>query len=345
MQKPVTMKDIAKRLSVTSVTVSKALSGKEGVSDELRKEIIQAAKEMGYRKHLVSKESKEGSTHNVGILISERHMKGDCAYMRIQQEICRQLLQNGYYGIVELVAHHEEEEGTLPKILQDSKVDGLILLAQMRPSYVNRLLSADLPYIFVDFFYENYHADAVICDNVYGGYSLTNHLISLGHRNIVFVGNPMYSTVVMDRYLGYYKALMEHGLTMDSSLVIHDYSDFGERNDLVINPELATAYVCSTCETAYRLMKHLQERGVKVPEQASIVGFDEDLYTTLSNPPLTTFSIDIPLMALSAAQSIVSKIENPEFHFGRKTISGSLEIRQSSSRITPADWDSLNKFG
>src|SRR5690554_3618799 len=99
MQRPVTMKDIAKRLSVTSVTVSKALSGKEGVSEELRKKIIQTAKDMGYRKNLVAKDMRDGTTHNVGILISERHMKGDCAYMRIQQEICRQLLHQGYYGI------------------------------------------------------------------------------------------------------------------------------------------------------------------------------------------------------------------------------------------------------
>ena len=92
-------------------------------------------------------------------------------------------------------------------------------------------------------------------------------------------------------------------------------------------------------------MKILQERGVSIPEQASVVGFDEDLYTTLSIPPLTTFSVDLPLMALSAAESIVTKIENPSFHFGRKTISGSLFIRESSARIIPADWDSLNHFG
>jgi LacI family transcriptional regulator len=92
-------------------------------------------------------------------------------------------------------------------------------------------------------------------------------------------------------------------------------------------------------------MQLLQGQGLQVPEQISIVGFDEDLYTTLSNPPLTTFSVDIPLMALSAAESIINKIENPESHFGRKTICGSLAVRKSSARITPAEWDSLSRFG
>lgn len=345
MQKPVTLKDIAKKLSVSSVTVSKALSGKEGVGDELRLKIIQVAKEMGYKKNLIAKNMKDGTTNNVGILVSKRHIKGDCAYMRIQQELSTQLLERGYYGIVELISIEDEENSTLPKLLTNNKVDGLVLLGQMRPSYVNAILEEGLPYLFLDFFYENYKADAVISDNMYGGYSLTSHLLFLGHRSIAFVGNPLYSNVVMDRYLGYYKATMEQGIPLDTRLVIHDVNDLGEHTQLSLPDPQPTAYVCSTCETAYRLMKILQERGVSIPEQASVVGFDEDLYTTLSIPPLTTFSVDLPLMALSAAESIVTKIENPSFHFGRKTISGSLFIRESSARIIPADWDSLNHFG
>lgn len=345
MQKPVTLKDIAAKLSISSVTVSKALSGKEGVGDDLRQTIIHVAREMGYRKNLAAKQLKDGSTHNVGILISKRHIKGDCAYLRIQQELSSQLLQQGYYGIVEIISPEEEESSSLPKLLINNKVDGFIFLGQMRPSYVNAILEEGLPYLFLDFFYENYSADAIISDNVYGGYSLTSHLLFLGHKHIAFVGNPLYSNVVMDRYLGYYKATMEQGIPLDTNLVIHDINGLGEHIPFTLPQPQPTAYVCSSCETAYRLMKKLQEQGVNIPAEASIVGFDEDLYTTLSIPALTTFSVDLPLMALSAAESIISKIENPSFHFGRKTISGSLTIRESSARIIPADWDSLNYFG
>lgn len=345
MQKPVTLKDIAKKLSVSSVTVSKALSGKEGVSEELRQKIVLVAKEMGYKKNLIAKSMKDGTTNNVGILVSKKHIKGDCAYMRIQQELSNQLLQKGYYGIVELISAEDEETSTLPKLLINNKVDACILLGQLRPSYVNAILEEGLPYLFLDFFYENFKADAVISDNMYGGYSLTSHLLFLGHKAIAFVGNPLFSNVVMDRYLGYYKATMEQGINLDTNLVIHDVNDLGEHLPLILPDPQPTAYVCSTCETAYRLMQMLQDQGVDIPGQASIVGFDEDLYTTLSNPPLTTFSVDLPLMALSAAESIVTKIENPNFHFGRKTISGSLSIRESAARIIPPEWDSLNHFG
>ena len=345
MNKQVTMKDIANRLSVSSVTVSKALGGKDGVGDELRQNIIQVAKEMGYRKNLIAKDMRDGTTHNVGILIGERHMQGDCAYMRIQQELNKHLLNQGYYGIVELISADDEETGEAPRLVCDNKVDALVLLGQLRPSYVKTILAFGLPYVFVDFFYENYQADEVISDNMYAGYSLTNHLLSLGHRTIAFVGNPMYSNVVMDRYLGYYKALMEQGIVLDEALVLHDCNELGQRVALSLPKKGTTAYVCASCETAYRLMQLLQGQGLQVPEQISIVGFDEDLYTTLSNPPLTTFSVDIPLMALIAAESIINKIENPESHFGRKTICGSLAVRKSSARITPAEWDSLSRFG
>ncbi len=339
------MKDIATRLSVSTVTVSKALGGKEGVSEEVRQQIVNVAKEMGYRKNLIAKDMRDGTTHNVGILIGERHMQGDCAYVRIQQELNKQLLSQGYYGIVELISSEAEETGQTPRLVYDNKVDALVFLGQLRPSYVKTVLGFGLPYIFVDFFYENYQADAVISDNMYGGYSLTNHLLALGHRSIAFVGNPMYSNVVMDRYLGYYKALMEQGIVLDQSLVLHDCNEQGQRVDLMTPEQSPSAYVCASCETAYRLMQLLQSQGMDVPRQVSVVGFDEDLYTTLSNPPLTTFSVNIPLMALSAAESIINKIENPDSCLGRMTLCGSLVVRQSSARITPAEWDSLRRFG
>ena len=126
-------------------------------------------------------------------------------------------------------------------------------------------------------------------------------------------------------------------------VVLHDCNE-RQRVDLSL-PRKYYRLCVRKLRDNYRLMQLLQGQGLQVPEQISIVGFDEDLYTTLSNPPLTTFSVDIPLMALSAAESIINKIENPESHFGRKTICGSLAVRKSSARITPAEWDSLSRFG
>ncbi|MFA5447028.1 MAG: substrate-binding domain-containing protein [Sphaerochaeta sp.] len=345
MQKPVTLKDIAIRLSVSTVTVSKALSGKDGVSDELRQEIIKTAKEMGYRKNLSAKNMRDGKTNNVGILICERHLQNDDTYTRLQQQISKQLLQRGYYAIAELISTADEELGTEPRLLADNKVDALILLGQMRLSYVQMARSFSLPTLFVDFFYENLQADAVICDNLYGGYSLTSHLIQLGHSAIAFVGNPMFSTVVMDRYLGYYKALMESGIASQQGWVINDSDEFGTRLVVDAPIEGVTAYVCSSCESAYRLIQMLEAQGLEVPAQISVVGFDEDLYASLSSPPLTTFSVDPMVMAQSAAQSIIAKLENPRSQLGRMTISGELHIRHSSGPNTPKEWSRLNRFG
>lgn len=345
MQKTVTLKDIATRLSVSTVTVSKALSGKEGVSDELRRLIVETAKEMGYRKNLAAKNMRDGKTNNIGILICERHLQNDDAYTRLQQQISKQLLERGYYAITELVSAHDEELGTEPRLLVDNKVDALILLGQMRLSYVQMARTFSLPILFVDFFYENLQADAVICDNLYGGYTLTSHLIQLGHSSIAFVGNPMFSTVVMDRYLGYYKALLESGIAFQQSQIINDSDEFGNRLPIEAPIADVSAYVCSSCESAYRLIQMLQRQSIEVPAQVSVVGFDEDLYASLSSPPLTTFSVDSMVMAQSAAQSIITKLENPHPQLGRMTISGQLHVRHSSGPITPKEWSLLNRFG
>lgn len=339
------MRDIAQRMGVSTVTVSKALGGKEGVSDKVREEIIAVATEMGYKKNLVAKDMRDGTTHNIGILISERHSKSGYSSMKIQQELSKQLLDNSYYAIFEVIEPEYEESGKPPRLILENKVDGIIILGQLRPSYVNIILSSRLPAIFVDFSQDQYPVDTIICDNVYGGYVLTNHLLSLGHRRIAFIGNPMYSTAVMDRYLGYYKALMEQGVEFDPALVIHDTNEFGHEVEMNLPTADETAYVCLTCQRAYQIMKDLQQNGLKIPEKISVVAFDEDHFATLSNPPLTTFSVDVSVMAATAAQTILSRVKHLNASFARKTISGKLTIRQSSTRNTPAGWDTLRRFG
>ena len=339
------MKDIATRLGVSTVTVSKALGGKDGVGDKLREEILVTAEQMGFKKNTSATGMRDGKTHNIGILVSERYGRNDSASLRLQQEMSKQLLANGYYAILEVIDHSYEETGTMAHLLKDNKVDGIIILGQLRPSYVKLLLTEELPTIFVDFSQEQHHLDTVICDNVYGGYVLTNHLLSLGHRNIAFVGNPMYSTVIMDRYLGYYKALMEQGIEFDSDLVIHNTDEMGDAIALTLPRNEETAYVCVSCESAYRLIQQLKTQGIEIPANISIVSFDEDHFTTLSDPPLTTFSVDPTVMGTIAVQTIISRIKDPAGPYARKIITGSLQVRSSSARHSPAGWDTLRRFG
>jgi len=127
----VRMKDIASALNISTVTVSKALSDKEGVSIELREKIKETAEAMGYRYNRLAKGMKEGKSYNIGVLIAERYTinDGDAFYLKIYQNIVKILSNRNYYGIMELVTAEDENNGTIPNVILDNKVDGIIVEA------------------------------------------------------------------------------------------------------------------------------------------------------------------------------------------------------------------------
>lgn len=346
MKKNITMRDIADKLNISAVTVSKALSDRDGVGDKLREEIKTIAEQMGYRKNVLAKDMKEGITHNIGILIPERYMQNEGPYIKCQQKVSRHLMRNNYYGIMEVISKDMELLLTLPKLIIDRKVDAVIFMGQMKPDYVREISEhIGIPYILFDFYYENMTADAIIGDNLHGGSALASHLIALGHRRIGFIGNILANGAVMERFLGYYKTLLENGIEFRRDWILDDKDDYDENIDIALPEDMPSAFISSSDETAYRFISMLQGRSVRVPEDVSVVGFGDSLYASLSRPKLTTFSIDIDQMAQSAADGIIAKLHSPETAVGRKVIGGELITRQSSARRMRSTWKSLNRFG
>ena len=147
MRNLVTMKDIADELDITVMSVSKALSGKDGVSEDLRARILAKAEELGYKKSPGSNND-DGTSHNIGILIAERSMNANASYMSLQQPLITNLTQLNYYGITEIISDETEANLTLPKILKENKVSAFIILGQMSKEYVKVLNDTNKPFLF-----------------------------------------------------------------------------------------------------------------------------------------------------------------------------------------------------
>ena len=337
MNKNVTMRDISKKLGISTVTVSKAISNKEGVGQELKAKILQVANEMGYRKNVLASDLREQVAHNIGLLVNSSSQNSQV----LEHEISKNLLSNGYYSIIEVIGTDQSRS----KILEDNKVDAIILIGAMKPAFVNAILATGVPCILVDFFYDASHLDSIIGDNLYGAYTLTKHLLALGHQKIGFVGNPHVDDQTMDRYLGYSKAINESGITMKADWQINDTNDYGEPLSLSLSKPYPTALVCSHSEMAYKYIAYFKKQGIDIPSEISIVGFEDDIFSTLSSPQLTVFSIDYNEMANTACSAIIKKIENPSYHFGRKTIGGKLIIRESSSKTSDTLASEIDLFG
>lgn len=330
MNKNITMRDIALKMGVSSVTVSKALNDKDGVSDELKEKIKLAAWEMGYRINSVAKSMREGLTYNVGVIIPERFTDTtQTFYLRLYQEIAVALQQHNYYGILHILSHHDEENLNLPRIYHEQKVDGFIMLGQVSKEYIEIIEPIELPKMFLDFYDEHSDIDAIITDNFYGAYELTNTLIRQGHRDIAYVGNLYSTSSIQDRFLGYYKSLLEHRLELKPEWIVKDRDEQGSFVELELPKQMPSAFVCNCDQVAHLLLQKLQASGYRVPADCSIVGFDNDIYATLSEPHLTTVEVDIHQMASTAVQSMLKKIRTPETRFGRVLVQGNIIVRDS----------------
>lgn len=334
MKKSIKMSDIAEKLNISIVTVSKALADKDGVSDELRLKIKQLAGEMGYTYNSTAKSLKEGHTYNIGILVPERFLgKTMSFYWVLYQNISKELMKKDYYAIFEILKLADEENLILPKMIQDQKVDGIIILGQAKRNYVKAVKETDVPMICMDFYENIPDVDTIVTDNFYGTYLLTDYLIENGHRDIGFVGNIKATSSIQDRYLGYYKALIENDIPYNSHWTISDRIDSGAYIEIALPDKMPTAFVCNCDETAYRLIKELQQSGFRVPEDISVVGFDNYLISEICDPPITTVEVDMKAMAQTGVEMIVQRINHIHYKTGRRLISGKIIIKNSVKNI------------
>jgi len=334
LSKSISMSDIAKELGISKVSVSKALSDKEGVSDELRQKIKEVARQMGYRFSASARSLKTHRQNNIGILISEKYiMDKEAYYFTVSSEIIRELDEYGNSGIMEIVTYEAEEQVIYPRVYNENKVDGIIVLGQMSMDYLKMIDHIDIPVIFLDFYVKELTTDAVVVDNFFISYQLTNCLISKGHKSIGYVGTINATSSIQDRYLGYYKSLIENNIPLNDDYVIPDRDHQGKFIEFDLPDELPTAFVCNCDRVAFSLIDALKKKGKRVPEDCSVVGFDNSIFSTLSSPQITTVDNNIDQMVETAVKVITKKISHPEKNYNMILIPGTIIERYSVERI------------
>ena len=334
MDRKVKMEDIANSLGVSIVTVSKALSGKKGVSEEMREKIKDLAKEMGYQQSSSSKGLKEGRSYNIGIVVPGRYFgKYVSFYWQLYQEVTANAAANQCFTMLEVISPEAEDNPEIPLLIREKKVDGIILMGQPKSKYLLKLKDGlNVPLICLDFYDKDLDCDAVVSNGFYGTYVLTNLLFNRGHQDIAYVGTLLYTSSITDRYLGYYKSMLEHGLsvTEDRLLDVRDWKP----GDVVGFPfvfpaKMPTAFVCNSDLTACSLIKALQKKGYEVPKDISVVGFDNYLYPGLCNIGITTYDVNVREMALRSINNLIEKINNPSRNFGISIVEGNMVHKDS----------------
>ena len=335
MKNGVKMIDIAKRLNVSVVTVSNALGGKDGVSDELREKIRVTAEELGYKPSNTKLEKKNAFTlesgKNVGMLTAECFVGArGTFYWELTANISNKLSALNVYTVYECVTAQNERNCVLPKMLLENKIDGLIVIGQLGRNYIEALSHIDIPIVFVDFYDNHFNIDSIVSDNFFGGYTLTDYLIGKGHREIGFFGNLTATSSIHDRFLGYLKCLMENELEINKEWIISDRDKYGTIfSEFDFPSRMPTAFVCNCDETAFRVISNLKSKGCRVPEDISVVGYDNFTVSNICIPTITTMEVDLEKMAATSVEIVVKKLKNPLYSEGRRIIGGKLIEKNS----------------
>lgn len=327
MGKPVRMADIAEKLDISVVSVSKALAGKSGVSDEMRAKIVALAKQMGYEGVRIYNEPAGGG--NIGVLVADRFFGEDAFYANLYRALVLKSGGEGLACMMEIISPEAERGNTLPALVAGRKVDGLLFMGNLAPDYLKTVADCGLPFIMLDFHIPGCAQDCIVSDNMDGGFLLTEHLLNLGRRDIGFVGSIRTTSSIMDRYLGYQRALRLAGIVPKEEWLLEDRGEDGKLIPVHLPDSLPEAFVCSNDEVAYHLVDALRLAGKRVPEDVAVCGYDDFRFAALCRPPLTTYQVNAEGLAETAVRQLSRKMRGEFAEPVSCTVPGRLIVRES----------------
>lgn len=333
MAETVKLKDIADKLQVSVVTVSNALSGKKGVSAAVRDEVMKTAREMGY--NIAKYEKKETDGVKIGVIVSEKYLEvGTSFYWAMYQQVAYAASKKHSFTMFEILDKHIKGNRELPKVIREESIDGLLVIGWMEPQYVERILAASkVPVVLLDFYQEGLPCDAVMSSNYIGMYKATRYLLERGHKDIAFVGSVKATDNIMERYYGFRKAMEEWGLPIRKEWKIEDRDIESGDIHITLPQNMPTAFVCNSDFTAGHLYDVLGKCGYQVPENISIVAYDNYLYGHPFANELTTYNVDMEKMAKTAVHILLKKIKGKDRHQGVRWIDSEVIERNSVKEL------------
>ncbi len=335
MTKKVRMADIADKLGVSIVTVSKALRGKEGVGEELRGAVLRTAHELGYETR--EPESTEPTGLTVGILTSGRYLaKGASFYWSLYERLLMHLTAARDFGVLEVISLQDEADCNVPRLVCEDRVQGLIVMGKLSEAYLDMLKGLRVPFTLLDSYEVGMPYDTVLSDGYNGMCEMTHRLLSMGHTKLKFVGSIDATSSIADRYFGFCRALTEYGLPITPDLIIPDRDKNGfSQIELPQNiAETTTGLVCNCDLTACAVLNKLTAMGLRVPQDMSIVSFDNYILSEMSSVGITTYSVDQDGMAAASAAQIRRRILHRNARRQIITISGEVIARDSDAALS-----------
>ncbi len=344
----VTANDVAKAAGVSRTTVSLVLNdvANARIPNETRNKILEIAKKLNYQPNQFAQGLKTNRSKTIAFILPSI---SNPFYPYVAQGIEEVALAHGYTVFICNTYRNIDEERRYLMALSQRQVDGIILTGSFQSrELLMEFLERGVALTTFTRYNDLPQADQVMVDNVHGGYLATKHLLDLGHQRIAFLAGPMVYQSRVDRVEGYKKAHGDYGLKVDESLILasdsesehHDqtydlYNGYNLAKQLVKQGSSVSAAVVINDMTALGAMKGFREAGIRIPEDISLVGYDNIPMAGIVEPGLTT--IDQPKFerGKAAAELLIKRLEEPANKERRSiTFMPSLITRDSCRRLS-----------
>jgi LacI family transcriptional regulator len=341
--KVITIHDVARRAGVGVGTVSRVLNGSEQVKPLTREWVQSVMLHLGFRPNAGARRIQRRRTEMVCFILSNRDFLHSF-HARILQGV--ESYATAYkHHVVFAAVHYSDKTAAdlieLPPILQErGLVDGLILAGTVYSNFLDRIKAIHLPYVMLgNNLLANHSSSAsnqVRFDDLKGEFEATRYLIGQGHRRIVFVGDAYYPWMRI-RGKGYRRAMQLKKLaslevTDHYEAGFRDYGEWSARRILGFQPR-PTAVVAGNDEIAYGVWRSFRRLGVHVPDEVSLVGFDDREEALLMDPPLTTVRVHKEEIGKNLMKMLLEKLHHPDGHLRRQVLPTELVIRDSVRRL------------
>lgn len=336
---PITLKDIADELNISITAVSRALRDMPDISPETTSLVKETAARLGYRKNLAASYLKTNQSMMLGIVVTDIC---NPVFSSIYKAIEKPCLENNYTLMLGNSNENVDEESSIINSMLDRGVDGIFLVPSMKDTHIlSQLINSNIPYVILQRNFPNLSTNCVQSNDYEGGYLAGKHLYQLGHRRFLYVTAPMYISSAQERYNGFITYLNKKHIESDAVEILEcDGTRSGcykavkkwitKHSDL--NHLDATAIFCFSDYLAYSVYSAIAKCNLRIPDDISVIGYDNNDYSDIMLPALTTIDIQANKVGTLAAKKMFSLIhskDDDEEHV-ESVISPKLILRNST---------------
>lgn len=325
-----TMKDIARLAQVSTSTVSHVINNSRFVSDEVRDKVLKVVNELNYSPSVLARSLKMNQTKTIGLLVTATNNPFFAEVVSGVEHYCH---QHNYNLILSTTAGDKQRLFNNLQTLIQRKVDGLLLMCADADVQIGKDLNLPLPTVIMDWWPSEQSADKIFEDSQYGGYLATKTLLEHGHRDIAIITGSLKKSLAQNRLQGYKDALLEAGIEPKAQWIIESDFDFaggvqGMAQLLALTPRPTAVFACND-SIAFGAYQSLWRQGLSVPQDMSIIGYDNIELAQYMSPPLCTINQPKAELGKLAVETLLQRIKNPAENYRTLLLKPELVLRDS----------------